>query len=90
MLKFTKITLSTIVSASLFLSNFSYLKSQEIHNNTLPTGGSVESGNATITSSKSNLSVKQNSDKVILNWETFNIGRDASVEFFNQALLLLH
>ncbi|MBV68875.1 MAG: hypothetical protein CMJ08_03625, partial [Pelagibacterales bacterium] len=82
MLKFTKITISTLVSASLFLSNFSYLKSQEINKNTLPTGGTVESGNATITSNQSNLSVKQNSDKVILNWETFNIGRDASVEFF--------
>ena len=82
MLKLTKITISTLVSASLFLSNFSYLKSQEINKNTLPTGGTVESGNATITSNQSNLSVKQNSDKVILNWETFNIGRDASVEFF--------
>ena len=82
MLKLTKITISTLVSASLFLSNFSYLKSQEINNNTLPTGGTVESGNATITSNHSSLSVNQNSDKVILNWETFNIGRDASVEFF--------
>ena len=59
MLKLTKITISTLVSASLFLSNFSYLKSQEINKNTLPTGGTVESGNATITSNQSNLSVNK-------------------------------
>ena len=75
----TKISLSLVVSTSLFLSN---LSSQEIHKNTLPTGGSVAIGNATITKQNNNLSINQSSDKVVLNWETFNIGKEASVEFF--------
>ena len=75
----TKIYLSLVVSATLFLSN---LSSQEIHKSTLPTGGTVAGGNATITKENNNLSINQASEKVILNWETFNIGKEASVEFF--------
>ena len=41
----TKISLSLVVSTAIFLSN---LSSQEIHNNTLPSGGTVASGSATI------------------------------------------
>ena len=29
-----------------------------------------------------NLSINQSSDKVILNWQSFNIGKEAGVEFF--------
>ena len=75
----TKISLSLVVSTALFLSN---LSSQEIHKDTLPTGGTVAGGSATIEQENNNLSINQSSDKVILNWETFNIGKEASVEFF--------
>ena len=75
----TKISLSLVVSTAIFLSN---LSAQEIHKGTLPTGGTVAGGNATITQESNNLSINQSSDKVILNWETFNIGKEASVEFF--------
>ena len=34
--KINENNISTLVSASLFLSNFSYLKSQEINKNTFP------------------------------------------------------
>ncbi|MBF96744.1 MAG: hypothetical protein CMJ13_05940, partial [Pelagibacterales bacterium] len=76
---FTKISLSLVVSAALFLSK---LASQEVHDNALPEGGKVASGSATIQKTENNLSVNQSSNKLILNWETFNIGKNASVEFF--------
>ena len=57
----TKISLSLVVSTSLFLSN---LSSQEIHKYTLPTGGSVAIAcNATIAKQNNNLSINQSSDK---------------------------
>ena len=71
-----KINKNNHLSSSLCISIFvKFIKSQEINKNTLPTGGTVASGNATITQKVNNLSVNQNSDKVILNWETFNIGK---------------
>ena len=76
MINLTKISLSLVVSTALFLSN---LSSQEIHKDTLPTGGTVAGGSATINQENNNLSINQSSDKVILNWETFNIGKEASV-----------
>ncbi len=60
----TKISLSLVVSSALFLSN---LASQEIHNNTLPSGGTVASGSATIEKTDNNLSANLSSDKLILN-----------------------
>jgi filamentous hemagglutinin family protein len=47
----------------------------------LPTGGQVTSGNAAINQNGSNLTVTQTSDKTILNWQSFNIGSQASVTF---------
>ena len=75
----TKIYQSLVVSTALFLSN---LSAQEIHKDALPTGGTVATGSATIVEETNNLYINQTSDKVILNWETFNVGKDASVEFF--------
>lgn len=34
---------------------------------------------------KALVSIKQTADKAILNWETFNIGRDTTVEFQQNA-----
>ena len=83
----TKIYQSLVVSTALFLSN---LSAQEIHKDTLPTGGTVASGSATILKETNNLHINQTTDKVILNWETFNVGKDASVEFFSLARPLQH
>lgn len=49
--------------------------------NSLPSGGTVTSGNAAITSNGSSMTVTQNSDKLITQWDSFNIGRDADVRF---------
>lgn len=47
----------------------------------LPTNGSVASGSVTLQQDGASLRVNQASDKAIVNWQTFNIGRDAAVQF---------
>jgi len=47
----------------------------------LPTNGSVIGGSVTLRQDGSTLRVNQTSDKAIVNWDTFNIGRDAAVQF---------
>ncbi|VUZ23164.1 Uncharacterised protein [uncultured Comamonas sp.] len=49
--------------------------------NTLPTGGNVVSGTASIGQSGSAMTVNQGSQKAIIDWTSFNIGKDASVTF---------
>src|SRR5260221_2834944 len=48
---------------------------------TLPTGGTVAAGSATISTSGSNMQVTQRSSSAILNWQTFSIGSSAWVNF---------
>src|SRR6185503_7956810 len=45
--------------------------------NTLPTGGTVTSGSATISSSTNKLQIDQYTQKAILQWDTFSIGSNA-------------
>ena len=47
----------------------------------LPTNGTVASGSVTLHQDANTLRVNQASDKAIVNWQTFNIGRDAAVQF---------
>ena len=49
--------------------------------NTLPTGGQVVAGAASIQQAGNQLKINQTSDKAILNWNTFNIGGSAGVTF---------
>ncbi len=48
---------------------------------TLPQQGNITSGSASIQSIASAMTINQQSQKVIIKWQSFNIGRDASVEF---------
>ncbi len=48
---------------------------------TLPTGASVVSGVASLQQTGANLTITQSSQQLITNWQTFNIGSDASVRF---------
>jgi len=52
-----------------------------IDTNTLPTGGQIVAGSGSIAQSGSALTVNQQTDKIVANWNTFNIGRNASVTF---------
>lgn len=47
----------------------------------LPTGGQIIAGQADITQSGSAMTVIQGSQRLIANWDTFNIGQNASVDF---------
>ena len=49
--------------------------------NALPTGGQITAGSGTISQSGSNMTVNQLTDKMIANWQTFNIGANAGVTF---------
>ena len=65
------------------LSYFSALPlAYAIDSLTLPTGGTVISGTVNIQQpSISQLNVNQSSNQAIVNWNTFNVGSQASVHF---------
>ena len=52
-----------------------------IQNNALPTGGTVTAGTAQIVQNGNTLNIQQNSQNLSSNWNTFNIGQDATVNF---------
>ncbi|MDP2677995.1 MAG: filamentous hemagglutinin N-terminal domain-containing protein, partial [Rhodoferax sp.] len=47
----------------------------------LPTGGQVVAGNASISQAANVLTVQQNTQRAALDWQSFNIGSAASVNF---------
>jgi len=49
--------------------------------NTLPTGGQVTAGTAAISSTANTLTVNQGSQRAAINWQSFNIGSGATVNF---------
>jgi filamentous hemagglutinin family protein len=51
----------------------------QVASTALPTGGTVAAGNASIVQSGNRLTVNQTTDRAIVNWQTFNIGGQASV-----------
>jgi filamentous hemagglutinin family protein len=53
-------------------------------NAALPTNGQIVAGQGSINGQGNTLTINQNSNRLIAQWDTFNIGKDASV-VFNQA-----
>jgi len=49
--------------------------------NALPTGGQITAGSGSISQSGAHMTVQQNTDKLIANWQSFDIGSQASVTF---------
>ena len=49
--------------------------------NTLPTGGQVVSGQASVSQAGSAMTIRQATDRAILDWRSFSIGSLASVDF---------
>ncbi len=47
----------------------------------LPSGGQVTAGNATISSSGNTLTVEQSSSRAAINWSSFSVGSNATVNF---------
>ena len=70
--------LFALVSHSAFAQN-------KIAPNTLPTGGQVVAGSATISSSQTatsaTMNINQTSQRAVINWNTFNVGKNATVNF---------
>ena len=46
-----------------------------------PSGGTVSAGSATITQSAAQTTIKQTSDKAVVNWNNFSIGSGSTVRF---------
>src|SRR6056300_1728124 len=59
----------------------SKLSANEISNNALPTDPNVTHGTAEISQGANQLTIDQQTDKLITNWSSFNIGSDAKVQF---------
>ena len=56
----------------------------------LPTGGLVLHGGAQIFESNNNsMYISSSTDKNVISWETFNVGKNSSVTFDNKAYLNL-
>jgi fibronectin-binding autotransporter adhesin len=52
----------------------------------LPTNGVVAAGAAEINSTATKMTINQSTDQVIINWNTFNIGKDAHVQFIQPSV----
>ncbi len=48
-------------------------------NNALPTGGQVAQGGASISTSGATMNIQQTTAKAVVNWNSFDIGKDARV-----------
>ena len=47
----------------------------------LPTGGQLRAGQANISTSGANMVVQQSTPLAVINWQTFNVGKDAQLQF---------
>jgi len=57
------------------------VSAQTVSPNTLPTGGQVVGGAASIDQAGAAMTVTQSTQRTAINWQTFDIGKDASVTF---------
>ena len=74
-----KSTFTTLIASLMVMLNA--LPAAALGPNALPTGGQITSGTGTITQSGSAMTISQTTERMIANWSTFNIGRNASVTF---------
>jgi filamentous hemagglutinin family protein len=57
--------------------------SAQTASNALPTGGNVAAGTASISQSGANMVIDQSTQRAVINWQSFNVGKDAHVQFNN-------
>ncbi|NLA41187.1 MAG: filamentous hemagglutinin N-terminal domain-containing protein, partial [Smithella sp.] len=72
------LTIASLVAAALLATAN---PSRALDPNALPTGGQVVAGQVNISQAGNAMTVNQQTDRMIANWNTFNIGRNASVAF---------
>ena len=68
----------SLLAASLLGASFA---AQALDANTLPTGGQIIAGQGKMAQTGNTLTVTQNSQRMITNWSSFNIGLNAGVQF---------
>ena len=73
--------LNALSIAIAVVSNLCLTSAQALPLNALPTDGQLVQGLASIQQSANQMQINQNSAKAIINWGTFNIGKDAGVTF---------
>ncbi|MBU3613201.1 filamentous hemagglutinin N-terminal domain-containing protein, partial [Polynucleobacter sp. MG-27-Goln-C1] len=75
---------SQIFAGFLVLSQCNFVVAQTAVN-ALPTGGNVVAGNATIsqtqTATSATMNINQTSQRAVVNWDGFNVGKNAQVNF---------
>ncbi|MDO9365005.1 MAG: YDG domain-containing protein [Methylotenera sp.] len=72
-------TLAAIAASSLIGMSGMALADPAV--NALPTGGQITAGSGAISSAGNAMTVQQNTQKMIANWQSFDIGANASVTF---------
>jgi filamentous hemagglutinin family protein len=73
---------TVIVSATVFVISVSHAAGPNLQNsNVLPTGGSVAAGQAVIATSGNTMNINQSSQRAVVNWNSFNVGKNATVNF---------
>ena len=63
------------------LSSPQLSQAQTVASTALPTNGQVASGTATMVQSGNSLTIQQTTQKLVTNWDTFNIGSNSTVTF---------
>ncbi|WP_321348697.1 MBG domain-containing protein [Halopseudomonas oceani] len=58
------------------------LSAAHLHAADLPTGGNIVGGSGSISQDGNSLNVQQNSDRLITNWDSFDIGAGNTVNFY--------
>jgi filamentous hemagglutinin family protein len=80
-----KFTLTKTISATLILALQMPNAFSQVAVNALPTGGNVVAGSATIsqtqTANSATMNVNQTSQRAVINWDSFNVGKNAQVNF---------
>ncbi|WP_315076401.1 filamentous hemagglutinin N-terminal domain-containing protein, partial [Acinetobacter guillouiae] len=74
-------SLSFALISTMFISASTWAN---IANTALPTGANITQGSANITQNGNTLNIHQNTQRLSTNWDTFNIGQDATVNFNQQ------
>ncbi|MEI6183841.1 MAG: filamentous hemagglutinin N-terminal domain-containing protein, partial [Polynucleobacter sp.] len=73
--------LTTFLAASIFTFALVPAHAQKVNPAALPTGGKVIAGAAKITQSGLVMNINQTSQKAVVNWDSFNVGSQATVNF---------
>ena len=74
-----RITFASVAMVCLTLGTTQAQSGSNLFSSTLPQGGSINTGSATIGTQGAQMTISQTTDKASINWQSFNIGSGASV-----------